>query len=152
MEFKRHSYYLYNGKVKVKFDHAPLQKFCTAHTLNLKVKKFGNWNFENEPCYFQTQKGTENILPDWISHLRYMALYNCLDPEGEGKEFGHDISEELPFISPELSTQTEWKEMKIYENTSHTFKIRSRMGKKVITSRPPILWANWKYEDKKQNS
>ena len=37
MAFKKLSYYILYTKAFIKCDHAPLCKFCTAHTLNLKV-------------------------------------------------------------------------------------------------------------------
>ena len=48
---------------------------------------------------FKNIKGTDNILAVSISHLRSIHCYNSLGPEREGKEFEHDIFEELlPFI------------------------------------------------------
>ena len=37
MTFKTLYYYLYDFKVAIKCDHAPLHEFLTAHTLNSKV-------------------------------------------------------------------------------------------------------------------
>ena len=42
MVFKKISHYLYDAKVIIKCDHAPLHEFCTAYTLNSKVNNCGN--------------------------------------------------------------------------------------------------------------
>ena len=79
------SYYLYDAKVNIKCDQAPLHKFLTAHTLNSLVN---NWETEiaGMSCViFEHIKCTESI-----SHLR-SVIYIFLDPEGEGKEFDQGI-------------------------------------------------------------
>ena len=64
---------------------------------------------------FEHIKDTEKILADCISHLGCMKLYDSPDPEGEGKEFGHNIFEELPTSSIVHLTQAEQDEIKVHE-------------------------------------
>ena len=40
---------------------------------------------------FEHIKGTDNILAHSFSHLKSIYLYDPLDHEREGKEFGHDF-------------------------------------------------------------
>ena len=52
---------------------------------------------------FEHIKGTDNILAESMSHLRSIHLYNSLDLEGEGKEFGHDMFQRTPPINTDTS-------------------------------------------------
>ena len=96
MTFKKLSYYLYDSEVTIKCDHAPLHKCLTAHNLISKVNNWGPEIANMSHVTFGCIKGIGNIFANSISHLRSIYLYDPLDPEGEGKEFGHDIFKELP--------------------------------------------------------
>ena len=51
------------------------------------------------PVIFEHIKGAENILADHFLCLRSIHFYDSLDSEGEEKELGHGIFEELlPFM------------------------------------------------------
>ena len=83
MTFKTLSYYLYDAKATIKCPHAP---FC-KHTLNSKVNNWGTEIMSMSHVTFIHITGIKNILADRILHFRCIALYDSLDPEGEGKEF-----------------------------------------------------------------
>ena len=57
----------------------------------LKNKQLGTEIVSMSYVIFEHTKGTDNVLADSISHLRSMHLYDSLDLEGGGKDFGHDI-------------------------------------------------------------
>ena len=82
--------------IMMKFDYVPLCRFLIANTLNDKVNNWGTEIASMSHVTFEHTKGTDNTLADSISCWRSVHLYVPLDPKGEGKEYGHDISEELP--------------------------------------------------------
>ena len=86
MTFKKVSYFLYDAKVIIKFHHAPLWRFLTAHIFNVKVKYCGTENASMGHIPFAHIKGRANILADYISRLRSMSLYDMLNPEERVKE------------------------------------------------------------------
>ena len=53
---------------------------------------------------FEHIKDTDNSLAGTISHPKSIHLYHTSDLEGEGNEFGHDMSEKLPHIHAETPT------------------------------------------------
>ena len=52
MTFKKLSYYLYDAKLTIKYDHTPLCKLLMAHTLNSKVNNWGTEIVSISHCYF----------------------------------------------------------------------------------------------------
>ena len=88
---------------------------------------------------FKHTKGTENNLPGHISHLRCMTLYDSLESEGEGKELGHDIFEELHPISVELPIQAEQHEIKIHEIQHVPFTLNQEEIKRYKKQPPDTL-------------
>ena len=99
MAYKILSYFMYDAKVTIKCGHAPLQKFHTLHTLNSKATNWGTEIAIMNHVTFEGIKGTADILQDHIFRFGYVGLYNVLDSEEGGKEFGHFIFKE---VSPYL--------------------------------------------------
>ena len=80
----------------------------SLHTYSIQKKIIGELKIASTShVTFEYIKGTDDISADSISHLRSVCLYDSFDPEGGGKEFGHNIFEELPSINAESPTQVE---------------------------------------------
>ena len=94
MASKKLSHYLYKTNIIIKCDNAPLCKFLTADTLNLKVNNWGTEIASMSHVTFEHIIETANILADHIYRLTSMGLYDMFDPEEGGKEFGHFMFDE----------------------------------------------------------
>ena len=101
MSVKEFSFYVDTAKITVKCDHLPLKKFLEKNTLNSKVN---NWavELESQNITFEYIPGIWNTLADTLSRLIEMDENIKLQPEEEGKEFGHFLFEELPPVTTQV--------------------------------------------------
>ena len=67
MVFQKLSYYLYDARVYIKVYHAPLFKFHTTHTSNLKLNNQRTQTGSMSHANFEHIRGTENTLADCTS-------------------------------------------------------------------------------------
>ena len=115
MIFKKCSYIFYDVRVIIKYDYASLHKFLNAYTLNSKVNNKGTEIAIMSHVTFEHIKGISNILTNIITCLRFIHLHDSLHLDGQEKELGHDISEELHLINAETPAQIKQNETLIYE-------------------------------------
>ena len=95
MSIKKLSFYIDTAKITVRSDHLPLKKFLEKNTMNSKVN---NWavELESQNITFGYIPEIKNTLADILSRLIDIDQDIRLQPEEEGKEFGHFPFEELP--------------------------------------------------------
>ena len=95
MSVKKLSFYIDTAKITVRSDHLPLKKFLEKNTMNSKVN---NWavELESQTITLEYIPGIRNTLADTLSRLIDIDENMRLQPEEEGKEFGHFPFEELP--------------------------------------------------------
>ena len=74
MVFSKLSSYLYDARVTVNCDHAPLYNFSSAYTLNSKVNSLGTEIASMSPVIFEHIEGTGNILVSYLNTYIHGAL------------------------------------------------------------------------------
>ena len=95
MLFNKLSYYLYDIREPIRYDHNLLSKFLTTDTLNPK-RKINEQNSGISYMTFKHLKGMTNINSVGVSSSKSMRLYPYLPPKLENQEFGHTEYEPLP--------------------------------------------------------
>ena len=94
MSFQKMVFYLKEAHVRVRSNHAPLQKFVDSMTKNDKVH---NWSQERHAVKLHIERehteGKDNVLPDSLPELRHLGLHDDNDPEEPDQEYSKSTVE-----------------------------------------------------------
>ena len=91
----RMSFFVTDSEVIVHSDHKPLRKFIEGVTANPRVLDWALYCHSIvRKLSIEFIKGSENVLCDVLSRLRYNKIYTEKEPEKEGYEFGKPLSDD----------------------------------------------------------
>ena len=98
----RMSFFVTDSEVIVHSDHKPLKKFIEGVTANPRVLDWALYcHSVVRKLSIEFIKGSENVLCDVLSRLRYNKIYTEKEPEKEGYEFGKPLSDDEEDIKRE---------------------------------------------------
>ena len=91
----RMSFFVTDSEVIIRSDHKPLKKFIEGVTANPRVLDWALYcHSVVKKLSIEFIKGSENVLCDVLSRLRYNKVYTEKEPEKEGYEFGKPLSDD----------------------------------------------------------